>query len=197
MGLSLHELMICEYMKDFFRQVAMWGLLVIGLLLVSISVNLYGKTIVEPWLPYGIALLLGVASIAVSGVWRCLTGTSRWWINALYGFAVVGALSAFAIIGGNYYMADESTAHTEEVEVVDKYREKHYKSRRVSRRVYTRGAPYWTYHVTVEFADGRRKPIEVTKKRYAKIKSGSIRELTLQKGLFGMPVVKGGAGRLS
>lgn len=100
MGLSLHELMICEYMKDFFRQVAMWGLLVIGLLLVSISVNLYGKTIVEPWLPYGIALLLGVASIAVSGVWRCLTGTSRWWINALYGFAVVGALSAFAIIGG-------------------------------------------------------------------------------------------------
>lgn len=196
MGLSLHELMICEYMKDFFRQVAMWGLLVIGLLLVSISVNLYGKTIVEPWLPYGIALLLGVASIAVSGVWRCLTGTSRWWINALYGFAVVGALSAFAIIGGNYYMADESTAHTEEVKVVDKYREKHYKSRRVSRRVYTRGAPYWTYHVTVEFADGRRKPIEVTKKRYAKIKSGSIRELTLQKGLFGMPVVKGGAGRL-
>lgn len=197
MGLSLHELMICEYMKDFFRQVAMWGLLVIGLLLVSISVNLYGKTIVEPWLPYGIALLLGVASIAVSGVWRCLTDTSRWWINALYGFAVVGALSAFAIIGGNYYMADESTAHTEEVKVVDKYREKHYKSRRVSRRVYTRGAPYWTYHVTVEFADGRRKPIEVTKKRYAKIKSGSIRELTLQKGLFGMPVVKGGAGRLS
>lgn len=197
MGLSLHELMICEYMKDFFRQVAMWGLLVIGLLLVSISVNLYGKTIVEPWLPYGIALLLGVASIAVWGVWRCLTGTSRWWINALYGFAVVGALSAFAIIGGNYYMADESTAHTEEVKVVDKYREKHYKSRRVSRMVYTRGAPYWTYHVTVEFADGRRKPIEVTKKRYAKIKSGSIRELTLQKGLFGMPVVKGGAGRLS
>lgn len=171
---------------------ALWGILVAGVVLLAISVNLYGKTIVEPWLPYGLAGVVGVASIAVSGLWSGLTGTSRWWPNALYGFAVVGMVSAFAIIGGNYYMADESTSHPEAVEVVAKYREKHYKSRRVSRRVYTRGAPYWTYHVTVEFADGRQKSIEVPKKRYGNIKMGSVRELALQKGLFGMPVVKGG-----
>lgn len=192
MRLSLRKLMICEIMKDFFRQVVLWGLLIVSALLLALSIHFYGSTIVKPWVPFGMAVLLGIASIAVSGIWRRLTGSAKWWINALYGFAVVGAVSAFAIMGGNYFMADESTAHIEEVEVVDKYREKHYKSRRVSRRVYTRGAPYWTYHVTVEFADGRRKSIEVTQKRYQRIRNGSVRELTMQKGLFGMPVVKGG-----
>lgn len=178
-------------MKDFFRQVALWGLLVVAGVMLALSVSLYGDTLVKPWVPFGIAALIGIGSIAFSGVWGALTGTSKRWANALYGIVVVGAIASFAIIGGNYFFADDSTAHIENVAVVGKYREKHYKSRRVSRRVYTRGAPYYTYHVTVEFADGRRKSLKVPLKRYNRIRNGSMRELTLQTGLFGMPVIKG------
>lgn len=172
------------------RRALLWVPIIIAGVSLAASISVFGSTLVSAWIPFGLAALFGVASLPLASKWEWFTATSRRWVNGLCNFFVVGCVASIVILGGNYVFASERTAHREEVTVLKKYREKHYRTRRVNRRAVTSGAPYYTYHVQLEMADGSRKGVSMPYARYKNIRTGSVREVVIERGLWGMPVMR-------
>lgn len=171
----------------------LWVILAVVLMFFVASVGLLGNTLVSAWIPYSVAALFGVAALPLSRRMEWFTSSSRFWVNGICGFFIASGVASFIIIGGNYIFPSESTAHREEVTVSKKYRQEHHRSRRVGRRYVANGAPYYTYHALVEMADGTEKSLELTYEMYNEMKTGSVREIEIERGLFGMPIIRYGS----
>lgn len=172
------------------RRVLFGIIMALSVMSLAASICIYGDTLVSAWIPFGTAFLLGIAALPLSPKWERITMSSRVWVNCLCNIFVVGCVASFVILGGNYMLASEASAHREDVTVVGKHKETRYRPRRVGRRYVGSGKTYHAYRVVVEMADGRRKGITVPYSQYRKIKVGSVREIVLAQGFFGMPIVK-------
>jgi len=95
-----------------------------------------------------------------------------------------------AIYGLNYAFTQQSSQHAEHAIVKRKYTKTRHHQKRVSRRVYRQGSPYKVYYMELHFENGREKTIQVSSKRFYSIRSGSTIPLTVESGLFGIPVIK-------
>ena len=95
-----------------------------------------------------------------------------------------------AILAANYVFADESTVHEEIAVVRSKYSKKHTRYRRGARGRQLPAGEYSTWHILVEFDNGKDKEISMPLDKYNKIKVGSRRRFTMAMGLFGMPVIR-------
>lgn len=176
--------------KDVRNTLGWMGAILAVMVLYGFSAAIYGHTLVEWWEPLGLALVLAL------GAWFLLR---RCWIRVwssvnvylvLLGHMVVmtGAM-LFLVLGLNYWCADDSTLHKEQVTVEKRLREKHYHSQRVGRNRYRRGNPYYKYYLNVRFENGRQKNIEVQLTRYNRTRTGSKIALDLESGLFGYPII--------
>lgn len=151
----------------------------------------YANTLVEWWLPLTIALCAALlAWVLLKGRWERRWPDTYGWLRCAVHFLFFTVLAGFAVLGANYAGADDATLHEEQVAVERKYREKHYRSRRVGRGRYVKGEPYYTYKVEARFADGRLKSFELPLTEYNRTRQGGQMVLGLEEGLLGWPVVK-------
>lgn len=142
-------------------------------------------TMVSVWIPLAIAVGIAMVSgLTLSRVWRYLTDRQSFAINYIFHVLVVSGFLLLAVVLLNRYGASENASYKENAIVTRVYREKHYRTKRVSRRVYTRGAPYYIYMTDVELADGRFASFSIPKKRYDQLNRGDTIGVTLSKGLF-------------
>ena len=113
-------------------------------------------------------------------------------INCCCHLVCVGAISCVLFFGGNYWFADSASTHEEEVMVQKKYIETHKKTRRVGRHRYVSDGVRKEYYLQVAFENGNVETLHVSPSTYNKTKTGRPKILTLQKGLFGLPVITKG-----
>mgnify|MGYP000314993846 CR=1 FL=1 len=88
--------------------------------------------------------------------------------------------------------ADSASTHEEKVMVQKKYIETHKKTRRVGRHRYVSDGVRKEYYLQVAFENGNVETLHVSPSTYNKTKTGRPKILTLQKGLFGLPVITKG-----
>lgn len=156
----------------------------------AMAVFLYANTLVEWWVP------ASITAMAAAALWMPLKGAWREWLQTESGWTPAVTHFAAFILGGctlllalNYFGADSSTIHREEVTVVSKETHKRHHSRRVGRRRYTTGEPYYVYDLNLQFADGRTKSLRVEAARYRRTRTGATLTLPMEKGLLGWPVI--------
>ena len=108
---------------------------------------------------------------------------------------IMGVIVASGVLAGGFYItnfawADASTGHGERAVVERKYSEKHYHTRRVGRNRYVRGDAYYQYYLELRYANGYKLPLEVKLPRYRRVSAGDTVSVTIQRGLYSIPVVK-------
>lgn len=151
----------------------------------------YEKTLVEWWTPVVFAVFVTVATLPLLGRhWSWLVGEDK-----TFGFLchifVMGCMAYFLFLGGNWFLADESTVHQEEVTVEEKKHNERTTEYRVGRRYYRSGRKSHSYYLKVRLADGSLKEMPVTLKRYNRVRTGSTVTISLQEGALGFMVIKG------
>ena len=165
----------------------------IGVILVfifSLGLTLYfaGISITPWWIPVLVCVLIAAASGAkLWKVWQGLTQSKSFLPNFICNllFSTFLLTSAYYIL--NSVIPVGSTK--ENVEVISKFREKHYRSERVGKNSYKRGAPYYTYHISVKLPNNREKNIQLPHSTYSRIKSGEEIRLVFTKGCLGETMI--------
>ena len=180
-----------------FQQGSKWStvLLVIILLLSFVMLAFgfanYGDTITQWWIPVIPAAMVAFGTAPmIYHRWIRLTDIDSKIVNFICHIFVFGAITYFLFLGVNYWCADPQTIVEEQVEVVDKYQKSHTKYRRVSRNRRVPDGHYNTYHLLLKLHDGREKEIEVPFSTYRSTRNGGHRNLTLEKGFFGLTIIK-------
>lgn len=173
------------------RKITMICAAIIGLLSYGSAIALYGLTLINPWTAAGISLSIALATAALCRrLWNWMWDTPKEWVGILTHIIITTGFFCSSFLALNFFPASSRSAHKEKVEVVKVYREKHYQSKRVSRRTWTRGAPYYMYYIRVDVPGSRQKDLSVTLAQYNRIHKGDSVTLTLAKGLLGIPVIK-------
>ncbi len=169
-------------------------LVIIGFIVIILAggcMSLYQRTLIDWWWPVGITALLALMSAAAMYPrWRRLTGTDSKILNFICHTVVSFTLILFAFFAVNYFFADDTTIHPEQVTVERKYREKRNRTRRVGRRSYTTGEVYYEYYMEIRFSNGRIKSVPVPRERYSRIRTGSTLTFHVEMGNLGVPVIK-------
>ena len=177
-------------------------ILMILVIMISCGVAyvVYEDTLAAWWIPVGVALIIVIATIPFYKGWIWLTtmdkrGTMRFYFNhaknAQWEIPAYD-ISCVLFFGGNYWFADSASTHEEEVMVQKKYIETHKKTRRVGRHRYVSDGVRKEYYLQVAFENGNVETLHVSPSTYNKTKTGRPKILTLQKGLFGLPVITKG-----
>jgi hypothetical protein len=90
----------------------------------------------------------------------------------------------------NLLTADKNPVNTKAV-VEKVYTETRYHTKRVSRKVYTRGAPYTVYCVEIQFPEGKKRHFDIKKKVYNRLSKGDTVSVDIKKGALGMRMFNG------
>lgn len=159
--------------------------------MIGIASAIYNDTLIRWWIPVamsvGVAVMIGVP---FSKYWRRVTLSENRIVNFIVHIFVVGSVWSCGMMAGNYFLADNSSEHIEHGVVERKYSEKHYHTKRVSRRIYYgNGRPYYVYNVTVKFDNGRLKTFRMPLSKYNSMRTGDTLALNVKQGFFGMPVI--------
>lgn len=119
-----------------------------------------------------------------------LTGLTNNPANILISAIVITGIFCGLFMTCNFAFSSESSRHEEKAVVIRKYKEKHYRSKRVARNRYVRGEPYYEYYISLEYGNGRTKPMLVKIERYNRIRTGDTISVPIERGLFGLSVIK-------
>lgn len=155
------------------------------------AVIMQQETLVKWWLPLVVVIPLGAgAGFLTWRFWAWLMD----WDNKVLCMVVQGA-AVSALLWCGFYAANtlgvrEGSQRTAEVPVERLFKEKHRKTRRVSRRVVRYGPEYWVYKAEVRFAGGRTKDLRISKQMYNNLSKGDSIEVEMVTGLFGFDIVK-------
>lgn len=149
------------------------------------------NTLIDWWVPASVCAVVAIpCGILLKGVVRWITHFVRPMWNIIAGCVLSFAVFLGSFYALNYYMADEASSQEYRVPVLDKFTEEHYHVQRVSRYRVRRGQKYQVYYVYVELPDSSGKKIEVPVSEYVKIKKGRRITLRMERGLFGITVIK-------
>lgn len=169
------------------------GLIAMGLIVVivaGLAIFIYANTLVAWWLPLSISGAAAAAAwLPMKSVWHKWLHTESLWGPLAAHFAAIILVGSTLLLSANYFCADDSTIHREDATVVSKETHKRHHSRRVGRRRYTTGEPYYVYDLNLQFADGRTKSLRVDAARYNRTRTGATLTLPMEKGLLGWPVI--------
>lgn len=141
---------------------------------------------VKWWLPASIAFGISAASgLTLYRMWKWLTCRSGFVLNYLCHLSFfTGFLMALMLVI-NYCVPSDKPFRHEKAEVTKVYREKHYRTRRVSRRVYSRGAPYYVYRADLRLDNGNTSTINLDIKHYNSLNKGDSVGIVVGSGIFG------------
>ncbi len=158
---------------------------------VAVTMALWDVTLVDSWIPLTVAGGGAIVTGMIFGKsWRVVTGSNVRAVNfgcqAVFGFALF--LGAFFMVNG--WMADDEK-YDAKVEVTERIRETHKRTRRVGRRYVADGPEYYMYYLKVRFDDGELKKIAVNRGEYSRRKAGDSVMVEMRTGRFGYPVIRG------
>lgn len=180
-----------------FQQGSKWStgllvfILVFSFIILGLGLAIYSDTITQWWLPVIPAAMVALGTAPMlTHRWKRLTDIDSTIVNLLCQIFVFGSITYSLFLGVNYWCADPETIVEEKAEVVDKYQKTHTRYRRVSRRSRVPDGHYYTYHLLLRLNDGREKEVEVPFNTYRRTRNGGHRTITLEKGFFGLTVIK-------
>ncbi len=163
----------------------------VTIILLGLAAVLQNSTLIEWWIPVAAGLVLALpAGMLLRRLMRRLTRMDSTIVNVLVGTALSYAVVTGSFYALNFYRSDATSTHDYSAPVLNKYSEEHYRTRRVSRNRVTRGETYRVYYVVVELPGGRTKAIDVTLAVYNRARTGGQLTLSVEKGFFGIPVIK-------
>lgn len=179
-------------MKSVFIKVLRVLMLLVFIFSCGVGYVVYEDTLVDWWIPVGVAFVIAILTIPLYKRWMWLTTMDGKVINSFCHLACVGAISYVLFLGGNYWFADSASTHEEKVMVQKKYVETYKKTRKVGKHRYVSGGVRKEYYLQVSFENGNVATLHVSLSTYNKTKTGQPKILTLQNGLFGLPVITKG-----
>lgn len=170
-----------------------WGVLIaIGVMAYLGAFAMRNYVLVDFVTVIGGSLLISIfAGIAAAPLFRKILRVRNFSLCVGIAIAFLTGILTCGFYMTNMICADEESEYTERAFVKRKYQETHYKSKRVTRKTYARGAPYQEYYLEVEYADGRTGHLLINKSLYSRVSSQDSIEVKMRKGLWGIPVVKG------
>lgn len=173
------------------RKIAAWTLVAVVIVCYGLAFALWGRTLVDWWIPALICVGVALASgVSMHRLWRGLTGMDSAVFNYLCHAVTACAVAGVLFFGANSLFADTSTRHTERVAVASKYIKEGYHTRRIGRNHSVRGEKYYNYYLLLEFPDGRTKRISVSNKQYNRTRHGDSLSVELERGALGIPVIR-------
>ncbi len=113
-------------------------------------------------------------------------------INMFCHFACVSSIVYGLFLIGNFYMADTNSTKEITVTVLRKYTEQHEKRRRIGKHRYVSDSIHKEYYLEVTFENGARETCRVSLATYNKARKDKPKNLVLQKGFFGLPIITKG-----
>lgn len=166
--------------------------LFVALILLSGSIFFTGVTLTDGRILWAIFATVALcAAIPTRTWWRRLTDSGKFIWNYLYGVVVILAVLSSAFYMSNYFLADPGSKHPVTAEVVNKYSREQAKRRTVGRRIiYVPGEKTYTYHIVLRFENGLEKERPLPVKKYLKVRIGDRMEYDVERGFFGIPVIK-------
>ena len=186
-------LYICRHILQYHENYTLRVLMILVIIIsCGVAYVVYEDTLAAWWIPVRVALIIVIATIPFYKGWIWLTTMDDKVINCCCHLVCVGAISCVLFLGGNYWFADSASTHEEKVMVQKKYIETHKKTRRVGRHRYVSDGVRKEYYLQVAFENGNVETLHVSPSTYNKTKTGRPKILTLQKGLFGLPVITKG-----
>jgi len=147
-------------------------------------------TLVDTWI---------VAAIAVCAAFPLTAALTR--NSNLFNFSkkslrlaiwqiIVTSLLCGAFYGVNYAGADEDHTTTADATVERRYYKERQRTRRVGRgRYVATGEKYKLHYADIRIADGHLETIQLTQSQTNSIRNGQTLEVSIAKGLLGVPVV--------
>lgn len=133
-----------------------------------------------------------ITSVPAWRMWSKLTTVKNRWIAQLFHAVAVTPLAIVAVLGINYYAASTESFTPVGTEVHKVWSETHYRSKRVSRRTYTRGEPYKMYYAEIELPTGRHKEINITRTQFSRLHAGDSITVNVGRGALGLQVMRYG-----
>lgn len=159
--------------------------LAVGIILI------YRDTLISPGLLFLISVLSAVILwFPMRGMYKVILSNLNRYLQFMIHTFFALLICCFLLLWINSRFADESTLRIERAEVVAHYREKHYRSQRVSRHSYRRGEPYYVYVVALRFPSGSEKNFRLSLSQYNRLRTGLSISVSVREGFFGFPVVK-------
>lgn len=147
-------------------------------------------TFMPRWIPWTIAVgtALGTGMWG-RHLWQRITGCRLQWVNYAVHVVMVSLLICCGLYLGNQLGASDR-GDTVEAEVLKVYRETRYHTKRVSRKVYTRGDAYYVYYARVRFDNGLERNMPVSRAQYSKLRPGSVFAVEVHRGGLGYGVIR-------
>lgn len=151
------------------------------------------KVLISPWwIPVIIATVIGTGlALPMRGLWKWMTKSDNITLNLICHLLFTIPLLICVGLSVNYATSGKNIIH--EKAIVERvYRETRYKTKRVSRKVYTRGAPYYAYCMKLRLPTGNIRDIDVKKKIYDRLSKGDTVGIDVSKGILGLSVFDAG-----
>ncbi|MDE6305219.1 MAG: hypothetical protein K2L90_01370 [Muribaculaceae bacterium] len=178
-------------MSDKWRYAALVAVALVCVVICVFGWVVYDRTVVPVMTPVAVAMGAALLTVPLSvRLWRRLVGSDNRWYNLICHIVIVGSVVYTGLLSANFYLADPSSTHTEDVTIESKSKKEHDKYQRIRRHSYRKIGVRYTYHIDVRFQSGFRKTIQVQRGAYRHYKPGNTYPFTLQRGLFGFPIVK-------
>lgn len=141
---------------------------------------------VKWWIPASIALgITTVSGLTLWRLWKWLTDRQTFLPNYLCHIAILTGILMAGMLAVNYFVPSDKPFRHEKALVTKVYREKHYRTKRVSRRVYSQGAPYYVYRADLQLHNGNTSTINLNLKRYNSLNKGDSVGITVGRGILG------------
>ncbi len=148
------------------------------------------STIVNRWVFFGIVAAVAAATGTVlHSAWDKLTGWGKFYLNYPLHIVVASIVLSSAFLMGNYFGTDFESLPEEKVIIEKRFTQTRYHTKRATRRVYTRGAPYKVYFLEVSLPDGKRTDVFVKKTVYDKALAGDTATVRFGRGVLSLPVL--------
>lgn len=172
------------------------GRTITGAILLTIVIFCIGgcilmlKELLTPiWIPLVITLAITLPlALPLRPVWRWLTGSENVAINILCHIVAIWPLILSIALLVNKCNPREPEREID-VTIERLYRETRYKTRRVSRRVYARGAPYYVYCAELNLPGDKQRDFDIKKKYYDRLMKGDTVGIITYKGILGMQII--------
>lgn len=151
------------------------------------------KVLISPWwIPVITAIVIGKGlALPMRGLWKWVTKSDNIPLNLICHLLFTIPFLICVGLSVNYATSGRNIIH--EKAIVERvYRETRYKTRRVSRKVYTRGAPYYAYCMELRLPTGNTRDIDVKKKIYDRLSKEDTVGIDVSKGILGLLVFDAG-----
>lgn len=158
----------------------------------TIGYVVFEDTLAPWWIPAGVSFVAAALTLPLYKKWNWLTVTDGKVVNLLCHFVCVGSMAYGLFLAGNFKMADVDSTKEVTVTVLRKYVEQHEKKRKVGKYRYVSDGIRKEYYLEVAFENGSVETLHVSLSTYNKARKGKPKNLVLQKGFFGLPVITKG-----